>query len=436
MDLAVRTQPTSPIGERFRELRRQAGLTSTALAAPKYTVSYVSQIEAGRRVPSKEALSFFAERLGVSARYLATGVPDGIEFSLRYHLEAARHEVEGRPKEAEGILRRLMAQADQYGLSRLHSLAQAALGDALRSQRQMREAIDAYEQALGGDLPERERGMAVGGLARAYRSVGDLTYAADVVETHLSRQAFRPLDPTVATDLQSVLISIYFERGDIIKAERAARRALDAADGSLSPEVRAIAYWHASRVLAETRQWEEALELASRARILLEEVDDRRRVGRLHNAYAFICLEQEPPRVDDARRHLELAESILVEASSGDDLATVFTERSRLALLEEQPSEALDHAERALSHAATDELEVARSLFLKGRALAMLGRRAESRDALQEAAALFEQQGARQQQASCWRELGELELAAGDVPSAVEALRAGLAALDPRRSRA
>jgi tetratricopeptide (TPR) repeat protein len=114
----------------------------------------------------------------------------------------------------------------------------------------------------------------------------------------------------------------------------------------------------------------------------------------------------------------------------------VFTERSRLALLEEQPSEALDHAERALAHAANDELEVARSLFLKGRALAMLGRRAESRDALQEAAGLFEGQGARQQQASCWRELGELELAAGDVPSAIEALRAGLAALDPRRSRA
>jgi tetratricopeptide (TPR) repeat protein len=436
MDLAVRTQPSPPIAERFRELRRQAGLTSTALAAPKYTVSYVSQIEAGRRVPSKDALAFFAERLGVSPRYLATGIPDGIEFSLRYHLEAARHDVEERPREAEAVLRRLMAQADQYGLGRLYALAQAALGDSLRSQRQMREAIDAYEQALGGDLPDRERGMAVGGLARAYRSVGDLTYAAEVVEAHMKRQSHRPLDPTVATDLQSVLISIYFERGDVIRAERAARRALDAADHSLSPEVRAIAYWHASRVLAETKQWEEALELSTRARVLLEEVDDRRRVGRLHNAYAFICLEREPPRVDDARRHLELAETILVGAAAREDLATVFTERSRLALLEEQPDEALVHAERALAHAASDEMEVARSLFLKGRALGMLGRRGESREALTQAAELFEQQGARQQQASCWRELGELDLAAGDVASAVEALRAGLAALDPRRSRA
>jgi tetratricopeptide (TPR) repeat protein len=189
-------------------------------------------------------------------------------------------------------------------------------------------------------------------------------------------------------------------------------------------------------VLAETKQWEEALELATRARVLLEEVDDRRRVGRLHNAYAFICLEREPPRLDDARHHLDLAQSILEAATAQEDLATVFTERSRLALLEEQADEALEHAERALSHVASDELEVARSLFLKGRALGMLGRVPESRQALQEAAALFEKGGARQQQASCWRELGELDLAAGDVQSAIEALRSGLAALDPRRSRA
>jgi tetratricopeptide (TPR) repeat protein len=424
------------LATRFRDLRERAGLTSTALAVPKYSVSYVSQIEAGRRVPSREALDFFAGRLGVSSRFLSTGVPDGIEFSLRYHLESARHVLGDQPAEAEAMLRRLIEQAAQYGLARIHSLALASLGDTLRTIGRVREAIDVYEEGLDGDLPERERGMTVGALARAYRSVGDLTYSAELIESYLRMRKHHPLDPSVATDLQAVLVSIYFERGDVIRAERAARRALSAADQQVGPEVRAIAYWHASRVLAETKQWDEALELANRARILLEEVDDKRRVARLHNAYAFICLEADPPRTVEASRHLELAESMLDGTAAPGDLAAVLTERGRLALLEEQPEAALLHAERALAESHSDELEAARSLFLKGRALGLLARRAEAGDALREAAVLFEKHGARQQQAACWRELGELDLAAGDVNAAIEALRSGLAALDPRRSRA
>src|SRR6266545_5947494 len=52
---------------RFEEARLRAGLSQSAVARPQYTVSYVSQIEAGRRTPSRDALDFFASRLGVSA---------------------------------------------------------------------------------------------------------------------------------------------------------------------------------------------------------------------------------------------------------------------------------------------------------------------------------------------------------------------------------
>src|SRR2546429_9040969 len=78
------------LASRFRELRLRAGLNKTALARPRYTVSYVSQIESGRRTPSPEAMEFFAEHLGVTARFLSTGIPDGLEDELRYRLEEAR----------------------------------------------------------------------------------------------------------------------------------------------------------------------------------------------------------------------------------------------------------------------------------------------------------------------------------------------------------
>ncbi len=425
------------LARRFGDLRVRAGLTKTAVAKPRYTVSYVSQIESGKRRPSSEAIQFFAERLGVSPDYLATGIPEGLDAHLHYELEVCRGDLRsGRSAEAESRARAVLQEAGQHGLQRAHSLALVELARALSAQGRMRECVDAYEQALEGELTDREEGMAVAGIGAAYRAVGDLTYAAEVIESYLGTRKGQPLDAAVVAELQSILVSVYFERGDVLRAERAARRALTAAESDSSPGARAIALWNASRVLAEARQWDEALEFATRARILMEEADDRRRVAQLHNAYAFICLEADPPRAKEARHHLDRSETLLLELASPSDLAYVRTERSRLALLEGNPEEALANAERALSEVGSDELEVARCLFLKGRALGELGRVDEAHPVLVEATALFGARGARQQEASCWRELGELHLSAGDCEAAVEALRRGLEALDPRRSRA
>jgi tetratricopeptide (TPR) repeat protein len=426
------------VAERFRDLRTKAGMTKTALAKPRFTVSYVSQIESGRRTPSSDAMGFFAERLGVTPRFLSTGIPDGLEDSLGYRLEEARKAVrEGRLDEAEAELREVVGEAERYALGRLRAQGLAGLGDALALQGRYREAIDKVEEALEGDLlPEREAGMAVSRLARTYRIVGDLQYAAEVIDGFLTRQDRPPRDMGTLAELQAVLISIYFERGDIHRAERAARRALAAADAGAPNEIRANVYWDASRVFAEARQWDEALDYATRARILLEELDDRRSLARLHISYAFICLEAEPPRTEEAREHLDLAEAWLPPVEAARELSYVHEERARLLLLENRPEEAVSSAERALAGVGEDELQRARALFVRGRALTATERPAEARLSLQHAADLFEKHGARQQLANAYREIGELDLAEGHVDDAVEALRAGLAALDPRRSRA
>jgi predicted TPR repeat methyltransferase len=59
-----------------------------------------------------------------------------------------------------------------------------------------------------------------------------------------------------------------------------------------------------------------------------------------------------------------------------------------------------------------------------------------ARTALGAAAESFRRLGARQQEAACWREMGEMDIAAGDGEAALKALREGLEALDPQRSRA
>ncbi len=424
------------LATRIRDLRVRAGLTKTALAKPKYTVSFVSQIESGRRRPSPEATAFFAERLGVSAQYLVTGIPEDIEQELGYLLEEGRGELrQGRPEEAEALFRLAKDRSGDVHLPSLTSRARVLIAHSLAQQSRLSEAIDAYEEALEGELPERDRGFAVAGLAKLYRTVGDLTYAAELIESFLSRSERGPLDPGLVAELQSVLVSIYFERGDIVRAERCARRALAVAAEAPSLEFRARSYWNASRILAEANRHDEALEFATRARVLLEEMGDHYNVARLHNAYAFICLETDPPRVREAEEHLDLAERLMSRMDTAGELSYVFEERGRLALLQGRPDDALDHATQALAGASGDELEAARCLLLKGKALAALGQADEAREALHQAIGKFRAQGARQQEASCWRELGELSLSAGDVPAAVQALRSGLDTLDPRPPR-
>src|SRR6478672_11268000 len=101
------------LARRFRDLRLKAGLSGAALASPRYNVSYVSQIEAGRRRPSAEALTFFAERLGVTPRFLGTGVPEHLEDELRYRLEEARRaRRDADATGAEAIARAVLAETD------------------------------------------------------------------------------------------------------------------------------------------------------------------------------------------------------------------------------------------------------------------------------------------------------------------------------------
>jgi tetratricopeptide (TPR) repeat protein len=425
------------LAARIRDLRVQAGLTKTALATPRYTVSYVSQIESGRRRPSSDAIQFFAGQLGVSPHFLATGIPEDIEDQLRYRLEEARVAIrEGRGADAHGLAGDAAAQAQEYDLSSLSHQARLISAEALAQQGRFPEAMDVYEEVLEAELPLRDRALAVAGLARVYRSVGDLSYAAQLVETFLDRRDRGPLDPSLTAELQSVLVSIYFERGDVTRAERAAKRALAAASHGGSLELRAKAYWYASRVLAENRQWAEALDYATRATALMEELEDRHSIARLHNAYAFICLEVEPPRLEDAKEHLDRAEALLSVEAATSDLAYIHEERGRIAMMLGRPDEALRWAERGLTETGADELETARCLYLKGRALSVMHRPDEARAVLGAAATAFAAQGARQQEASCWRELGELDIVAGDLASAVKAFRAGLEALDQSRTRA
>ncbi len=435
--MRVVTRKAPSFQERFRRAREGMGLTKTAVATPRYSLSYVSQIESGKRRPSPEALAFFAQKLRVSEAYLLTGVPDALNEELAFHLEESRILISTDDLDrADERLADVLLRSTEYGLTGVHALALVLAGHVRVRRGRVREAIDRFEEAIEAGLPERELGLTTAALARAYAGIGDLAYAVDLVESYLRTRGPVPMDPSVMAELQTVLVSTYFERGDVVRAERVAKKALEGLDHRAAPHVRANVFWVASRVLAEAKRWDEALDLATRARVLLEETGDRWRIAGVHNAYAFLCLESDPPRIREAAEHLDATAKLLGPGASAEQLAYLHAERGRLALMEDRPEDALRSSEQALELVDADTLERGRCLYLRGRALTKLDRRDEALDSFHEAAAAFSKSGSRQQEASCWREIGDLELASGNVYEAVDALRWGLTALDPSRSRA
>jgi transcriptional regulator with XRE-family HTH domain len=69
----MENRPDRHVGSRIKRLRLEKGLSQRELSTPQVSYAYISRIEAGARTPSLSALIDLAEKLGVSALYLATG---------------------------------------------------------------------------------------------------------------------------------------------------------------------------------------------------------------------------------------------------------------------------------------------------------------------------------------------------------------------------
>src|SRR5712691_2956421 len=65
------------VGTNIRKVRTRLSLTQAQLAAPEFSISYISAIERGKIRPSLKALSILARRLDVPLTFLLEGSPSG-----------------------------------------------------------------------------------------------------------------------------------------------------------------------------------------------------------------------------------------------------------------------------------------------------------------------------------------------------------------------
>lgn len=84
------------VGRRLRELRLHAGMTQAELAGRRFSHAYVSVLEAGRREPSRAAIDYFAQRLGVAVEELWSEKGASWALEMAEDLRAGGQHAEGR----------------------------------------------------------------------------------------------------------------------------------------------------------------------------------------------------------------------------------------------------------------------------------------------------------------------------------------------------
>ncbi|HEX2295119.1 MAG TPA: helix-turn-helix transcriptional regulator [Actinomycetota bacterium] len=172
------------VGRRLRELRLAAGMTQAELAGRRFSHAYVSVLEAGRREPSRAAVDYFAQRLGVAveelwsergaswalqmaedlqaegahaeSRALLTKTLSNLERDRELHprvlvvlhRELARIDLRDDPESAAEHLRSCLELAgDDDSLLAERAEAHAGLGDLFAREGKTADALGEYQKA-------------------------------------------------------------------------------------------------------------------------------------------------------------------------------------------------------------------------------------------------------------------------------------------------
>jgi len=418
------------LGVRLRRLRLARGLSQQQLADGELSPSYVSLVEAGKRVPTQAVLDHLAQRLGCDVAFLVEGVAqveaEQQELELRY-AELALHS--GEATEALSRFEALARDdASPAATPSVRSRARWGVARALEATGALESAIAVYERVREQAEAEPEQSPwlpAVIALCRCYREAGDLGRAVDLGERARARlRELRLGGADEEVELLSTLAGCHQERGDLIRARLMIDEALEYAEHRASRRSLGAVYWNASLLAAEAGRFGEALSLAERALALYAEGEDQRSLARLRNAYAWLLLRQDPPAATRAEQLLTAARQTLVDVGSDIDLAHCDTELARARLVQGDPHGAVEAAERSLRELGTEQrLEAARARLVLGQALLGSGDQDGALFAYLRASEDLRSIGASRQAAAAWRELAEVFVQMGRDMDALAAYR-------------
>jgi tetratricopeptide (TPR) repeat protein len=418
-----------------RQLRIARGLTQTKLGLGRFSKEYVSQIERGRVRPNDAALDWLAERLGVSRRFLETGLSSSEHERTASLISGAEAAVAAREFD-EAIAK--LELAEENGPVEDPELRLRALlaGASARSELgRIEEGLALLEVAR--ELVHRDFCTDVD-RANVLFHMGQCRYRLSSIPTavalftealELIRHS-EEIDDRLRCRILRWRSRCYRRQSDWEAARADVEAALELSERLGDGEALAHGYFQASIIAERRGQWVLARSYAERAKALYEEQEDRLNVGRLlNNLGGLTFLLGDPERAVEL---LKEAFAVALEVGSKPDAAQAVSSLAQVHLRTGRPELAEEQAQQALVllEGRVDFLdEEGNAQLVLGRALLEQDKLEESERALAAAQAAFGQLSSRSHLAAVWTAQADLKVRLDDKDAALKLYRRATEAL-------
>jgi tetratricopeptide (TPR) repeat protein len=395
----------------------------------------VSQIERGRVRPNEAALEWLAEQLGVTRRFLETGVSSSEHERTVGLISRAEAAVAAREFD-EAIVS--LERAEETGLVEDPDLRLRALlaGASARAELgRIEEALAVLETARdlvdGGSFTEVDRANVLFHMGQCrYRLSSVPTATALFGEALELVRRSEEGDDRLRCRILRWRSRCYRRQNDWEAARSDVEAALELSEQLGDGEALAHGYFQASIIAERNGQWPLARSYAERAKALYEEQEDRLNVGRLlNNLGGLTFLLGDPAR---AAELLKEAFTVALEVGSRPDAAQAVSSLAQVHLRTGNPELAEEQSRQALSllDGRVDFLdEQGNAQLVLGRALLEQDKLEESAQALAAAEDAFEQLSSKSHRAAAWTAQADLSVRQGDKETALGLYRRAAEAL-------
>ncbi len=390
------------VGTNIREVRTKLGLTQAQLAAPEFSISYISAIERGKIRPSLKALSILAKRLDVPLTFLLEGSPAGaaearavgyspadsgpdqkIDVDLLQANVLVQQQIYDQANDLLTPIQADRITTDQaYHLFFLRGQIHLGMQEYQEAVVDLRAAVTQGEGLNDIEYSERARNL----LGKAYFLLYNYTLA---MENHLrcynAIENEQIMDPVFALDVYNNLANDYFRHGDLEKAVSFYHRALATLDG-MNRDAKSFAqkYMDIGKNYKSLGKLNIAREYMMRSLSIYEMCDEQRLEGLSHQRLGKTLEKQND--IDGAEKEYRLA--ITIEQNLDDAVAASIchTSLAELLLRRGQMTEAEQEAQKALEYAQSGH-----NPQTQGQALIALAQIRHQADDFSGADALFQQ---------------------------------------------
>jgi len=442
IETAATSAPTTGLrlGERVRALRISAGLTQSELAGERFSKEYISQIERGKTRPTDSTIAWLAERLGVDAALISSGV----STEERTKVEAALARAEALSEahqydEAIEAFHEARPGVDATGAPALELRALSGEAWALQESGDVRRAIELLQRARG--LAERvefsdvDRADVLFRLAVCRYKLSSTSTAISLFDEalELAERSGLPCD-LLRSDILQRRSRCHRRLRDYVAARDDVERALELAQDLGDRAAIANAYFQASLVSQRPGHYVLSRSSAQGSTELYQQLNDERNVGRLLLMLGGLTLLLGDE--EHAVEHLKASYSRALDTDSPADAAQALEGIARVHLNRGEYDQAAGRARKALAPPQDREdylHEVCPSQLVLGRALLERGRLEEAEECFRAADAAAEQLASISHRTEAWVALGDLAARRGEDREAARLYRNAAEALQEIR---